>query len=81
VVDSDPQILTSEADAFERDIGSGRNYRAEALTSVARAWCAVHDTEVAPSDLAARCCHLLAERFARALIPEAKPDYLCTRRA
>ena len=38
VVDADPQALTEAANAFERDLGSGRRYRAEALTSVALAW-------------------------------------------
>lgn len=70
VVDADPQALTGEADAFEREIESGRHYRAEALTSVARAWCAVHAAEAAPADLAARCRQVLAERFARMVTPK-----------
>jgi lipoate-protein ligase A len=65
VVDADPQALTAEADAFERAIESGRRYRAEALTSVARAWRAAHSDAVAPADLAARCRQVVAEQFAR----------------
>jgi lipoate-protein ligase A len=71
VVDADPQTLTREANAFEGEIESGRHYRAEALTSVARAWCAAHAAEAAPTDLAARCRQVLAEQFARMLTPKA----------
>jgi len=70
VVDADAQTLTGEADAFERAIESGRHYRAQALTSVAREWCAAHAAEAAPTDLAARCRQVLAERFARMLTPK-----------
>jgi lipoate-protein ligase A len=70
VVDADPQALTADANAFEREIESGRRYRAEALTSVARAWCVVHAAEVAPTELATRCRQVLAEQFARMLTPK-----------
>jgi lipoate-protein ligase A len=69
VVDADPHALTRQADAFERDIESGRRYRADALTSVERAWCAAHAAEAAPANLAARCRHLLAAQFARVVLP------------
>jgi lipoate-protein ligase A len=71
VVDADPQALTADANAFERELESGRRYRAEALTSVARAWCAVHAADVAPPELATRCRQVLAEQFARMLPPKA----------
>lgn len=68
VVDADPQALTEAANAFERDLGSGRRYRAEALTSVALAWQQAHSR--APAlDLEARLSAALAERFARLLAP------------
>ncbi len=68
VVDADPQALTESANAFERDLGSGRQYRAEALTSVALAWLQAHGR--APDvDLAGRLNTALAERLARAAVP------------
>ena len=68
VVDADPQALTEAANAFERDLGSGRRYCAEALTSVSMAWQQEHGR--APVlDLEARLNTALAERFARAPLP------------
>jgi len=69
VVDADPHALPGQADAFERAIESGRRYRAEALTSVARAWRAAHPAQAAPAELAARCRDVLAEQFARVVLP------------
>ena len=68
VVDADPQELTAVANAFERDLGSGRQYRAEALTSVALAWRHVQG-RAPPSDLEARLCMALAERLAHVVPP------------
>jgi lipoate-protein ligase A len=68
VVDADPQSLTEAANAFERDLGSGRHYRAEALTSVALAWQQAHG-RAPDGDLVGRLSTALAERFARALTP------------
>lgn len=68
VVDADPQILTRAANAFECDLGSGRRYRAEALTSVALAWRQAHGRAPAV-DLEERLSTALAERFARELAP------------
>ena len=68
VIDADPQALTEAANAFERDLGSGRRYRAEALTSVALAWQLAHSR--APAlDMEVRLSAALAERFARLLVP------------
>jgi len=68
VVDADPQALTEVANAFERDLGSGRQYRAEALTSVAQAWQRSHGG-AAPADLQAQVAKVLAEQFARMVEP------------
>lgn len=68
VVDADPQALTEAANAFERDLGSGRRYRADALTSVAQAWQQAHGHAPA-ADLAGRLTTALAERFARLSAP------------
>jgi lipoate-protein ligase A len=68
VVDADPLALTEAANAFERDLGSGRRYRAEALTSVAQAWQRVHG-RVSPADLEARVANAMAERLSRVLAP------------
>lgn len=68
VVDADPLALTEVANAFERDLGSGRHYRAEALTSVAQAWQRAQG-HAPPADLRARVITVLAEQFARVLAP------------
>ncbi len=68
VVDADPLALTEAANAFERDLGSGRHYRAEALTSVAQAWQGAHGA-LPPAGLGERLTAALAERFARVLAP------------
>ncbi|MGL6110123.1 MAG: lipoyl protein ligase domain-containing protein [Rubrivivax sp.] len=67
-VDADPLALTESANAFERDLGSGRLYRAEALTSVALAWQQAHGR--APDvDLVDRLSTALAEHLARVPVP------------
>ena len=63
-VSADPEALTAVANAFETAAGSDRRYRAEALVSVARAWCEAHDEAAPPADLEARLVSLLAEQFA-----------------
>lgn len=68
VVDADPRALTDAANAFERDLGAGRHYRAEALTSVAQAWQQSHG-RAAPADLQAQVARMLAEQFAHVLPP------------
>lgn len=70
VVDADPVALTETANAFERDLNSGRHYRAEALTSVAQAWNHAH-RRAPPADLEAQVINVLAEQFARVLAPHA----------
>jgi lipoate-protein ligase A len=68
VVDADLQALTEAANAFERDLGSGRRYRAEALTSVALAWQQAHGRAPA-GDLEAALSTALIERLARTPVP------------
>jgi len=66
VVDADPLELTEAANAFERDLGLGRHYRADALTSVAQAWQRLHGG-TPPVGLEAQVVTALAEQFARVL--------------
>lgn len=68
VVDADPLALTETANAFERDLGSGRHYRADALTSAAQAWRHAHG-RAPPADLEAQVIDVLAEQFARVQAP------------
>ena len=68
VVDADPLALTEAANAFERDLGSGRRYRAEVLTSVALAWRQTHGS-APPQDLQARVSTAITDRLARASAP------------
>ncbi len=60
VVTADPEALTATANAFEAALGSGRAYRADALSSVALALGA----EASPA-FEGRVLQALAERFAR----------------
>jgi lipoate-protein ligase A len=69
VASADPALLTAVANRFEEAAGSARRYRADALTSVAAAWCAAHAASGAPPDLASRMITAVAEQFARLLPP------------
>ncbi len=64
VVTADPAAVTGLANEFEAALGSGRRYRADALTSVAQALGAAPTPE-----LEARVLQALAERFARIIPP------------
>jgi hypothetical protein len=68
VVDADPLALTDAANAFERDLGSGRHYRVDVLTNVAQAWQHAHG-RAPPADLDAQVIQVLAEQFAHVLAP------------
>lgn len=68
IATADPHALTDAANAFERDLGRGRYYRADALTSVAHAWQARHGQR-APADLEAQLAAAIAESFARVVVP------------
>ncbi len=68
IATADPMALTDKANAFERDLGSGRRHRADALTSVALAWRERHGRPP-PDDLDARLVTVLAEQFARTAPP------------
>jgi lipoate-protein ligase A len=71
VVDADPAALTEAANRFEAACGDdGPRYRAEALTSLAQAWHAVHG-DTGPAGFEARALRAIAERFARIVPPRA----------
>jgi lipoate-protein ligase A len=65
VVDADPAALTARANAFEAALGSATRYRADALTSVARAAGSPFNE--------ARTLAVLAETFARVVAPRVFP--------
>ncbi|CQR41163.1 lipoyl protein ligase domain-containing protein [Thiomonas arsenitoxydans] len=60
LVDCDAQELTARANAFEAASGSDRRYRADALTSLAKAWRAAHPGAQVPSDLSSQWVGALA---------------------
>jgi lipoate-protein ligase A len=62
IVGADPAALTERANALESELGQGRPYRADALTSLAREAPGV-------ADLEARTLEVLAEQFARVVPP------------
>jgi lipoate-protein ligase A len=68
VATADPVMLTEVANRFEAAAGGARRYRAEALTSLAQAWCVAHGRP-APADLERRIISVIAERFARLVPP------------
>lgn len=62
IVSADPTALTESANRLEAELGQGRPYRADALTSLA--------LEALPVvDLEARTLEVLAEQFARVVPP------------
>ncbi len=71
VVGADPAAITERANAFEAALGSGRHYRADALTSVAQAL-----GEAPTPGLEARVLQALAERFARVVPPHSHEETL-----
>lgn len=64
IVDADPVFLSAAANRFEAALGSGRQYDAGALTSVALAWSAAHSGEPRPADLSTE----VSRRIAAALM-------------
>ena len=69
VVDADPVVLTEAANRFEAAAGGARRYRADALTSLAGAWCVAHHQAHPPDDFDQRVLTRVAERFARLVAP------------
>ena len=61
----DAATLTARANAFEAAAGSGRRYRADAVTSVAQAWCDAHGRVSPAVDLWAQLLAVLGVQFAR----------------
>lgn len=51
LVDADPEFLCAQANQFEDDLASGRQYAANALTSVAQCWQLAHPGGDGPADL------------------------------
>jgi len=63
LVAADMDLLTRQCNEFESALGSGRQYDANTLTSVARSWSDAHSGEVFPADLSID----LSRRIAAAL--------------
>jgi lipoate-protein ligase A len=73
VATADPAALTAAANRFEAAAGGPRRYRADALTSVAEAWCAARSAVSPPPDLEHRLVRAIADGFARNLPLPARP--------
>jgi lipoate-protein ligase A len=73
VVTADPVVLTAAANRFEASSGGERRCRSDALTSVARAWCAAHGADEPPPDFERQVVRVLAECFARVVLPHVHP--------
>ena len=73
LVTADPAALTAVANRFEAQSGGDARYDAEAITSVAQAWCAVHGEPAPPPDLEAQWLRVVAERLAHVLPPRERP--------
>jgi lipoate-protein ligase A len=64
LIDADPDQLTEAANHFEARVASGRTYRPDAITTVARAWREAHAAHALPADLEAQLAAALASRLA-----------------
>lgn len=73
VATADPLALTEAANRFEAASGAATRYRADALTSVAEAWCAAHAAAAPPPGFEARIVQVVAEQFARVVPPHVAP--------
>lgn len=68
IVDAAPDALTAEANRFETDLGSGRQYDSRALTSVAEAWAAARpDAGAFPEAASASSSSALTQHLAGVL--------------
>jgi lipoate-protein ligase A len=65
----DTAALTERANSFEAAAGSPRRYRADAVTSLAQAWCDAHAPAPPALDLLQRLVDVLGEQFARMIPP------------
>lgn len=63
--DADVDALTAIANEFETALGTQRRYRAETMTTVARAWSEVHGGAQAPANLESLLVAALTELIAR----------------
>jgi lipoate-protein ligase A len=61
---ADPHQLTEAANHFEALVSSGRTYRSDAITTVARVWRETHDGNAPPADLEAQLAAALARGLA-----------------
>jgi lipoate-protein ligase A len=64
LIDADPDQLTEAANHFEALVASGRTYRPDAITTIARAWSKAHAAHALPADLEAQLAAALASRLA-----------------
>lgn len=71
VVSAEPEALTAIANRFEEVAASGHRYRADALTSVARAWCEAHGATTPPGNLDALLLGALTTELAEGHRPRA----------
>jgi lipoate-protein ligase A len=62
--DADVDALTVVANIFEAALGSQRRYRAETMTTAARAWSHAHDGAAAPTNLESLLIAALTEEIA-----------------
>lgn len=69
VVDTDPAALADEANAVEQALERPTRYRAEAMTSIARAWGEAHGRAPAGAGLIDEVQRVVAEQFARVVPP------------
>jgi lipoate-protein ligase A len=78
IATADPVAMTEVTNRFEVAAGGARRYRADALTSLAQAWCDAHRERAAPADLQQRIITVIAERFARIVPPRVHPESATT---
>ncbi len=70
----DSALLTERINSFETAAGSPRRCRADAVTSLARAWCEAHAQASPAPELGQRLIDVLGEQFARMLAPRSAQE-------
>jgi lipoate-protein ligase A len=74
IASADPDALTAQANRIEAALSREARYRAEAVTSIARAWAAARGVSPAAHEADVELRRVVSEQFARVVPPKALAD-------
>jgi lipoate-protein ligase A len=74
IASADPDALTAQANRIEAALSREARYRAEAVTSIARAWAAARGVAPAAHEADVELRRVVSEQFARVVPPKALAD-------